>query len=69
MVVVDSQTMVDSSGVKRHYSTGDMLSERDDADTRRPKSEGFSQSLYRAQQASKKRYSFGVSERKRICTL
>ena len=53
--------MLDSSGVKRHYSTGDMLNEKDDFDTRRPKSEGFNQSLYRLNQVGRKRYSFGVS--------
>ncbi|XP_067931963.1 cyclin-dependent kinase 14-like isoform X2 [Watersipora subatra] len=50
--------LTDKNGVKRHYSTGDMLNERTDLDTSRPKSEGFNQSLYRAQQ-NRKRYSFG----------
>lgn len=49
------------NGVKRHYSTGDMLNERDEMDSRRPKSDGFGQSLYRTHQFNKKRYSFGVS--------
>lgn len=55
------QVMIDSSGVKRHYSTGDMLNEKDDFDTRRPKSEGFNQSMYRLNSVGRKRYSFGVS--------
>lgn len=59
--VAQEQSTADRDGVKRHYSTGDMLNVRDDMDTssRRPLSEGFNQALYKAQH--KKRFSFGVS--------
>ena len=60
---------MDSNGVKRHYSTGDMLNERDELDTRRPKSEGFNQSYRLQQLSSKKRYSFGVSVTKGVSIL
>jgi len=61
IISVEAQVLPDNNGVKRHYSTGDMLNEKGDLQSRRPKSEGFNQSMYRVQQINKKRYSFGVS--------
>ena len=68
-ITAETQTIMDSNGVKRHYSTGDMLNERDELDTRRPKSEGFNNSYRLQQLSSKKRYSFGVSVTKGVSIL